>query len=64
MNMNITSIKEEITASISNRTLSYNLTMEPGLYDVSLFVWADGSLGLFLSLNTTTNSTKDQTYYE
>ena len=46
MNMNITSIKEEITASFSNRTLSYNLTMEPGLYDVSLFVWADGSLGI------------------
>ena len=45
MNMNITMIKEEITAINSNKTWSYNLTMEPGLYDVSLFVWADGTLG-------------------
>ena len=43
--MNITSIKEEITALTSNRLLSYDLTMEPGTYDVSLFVWADGTLG-------------------
>jgi len=45
MNMNITSIKEEITTNFSNRLLSYNLRMKPGLYDVSLFVWANGALG-------------------
>lgn len=43
--MKIIPIKDEINEQTSNRTLSYNLTVAPGLYDVSLFVWAAGSLG-------------------
>jgi len=44
LKMNIIPIKEEINQQTCNRTLTYTLTVEPGLYDISLFVWADGSL--------------------
>lgn len=38
-------IKKDFLACQPKEVLSYELKMAPGLYDISLFVWANGALG-------------------